>query len=396
MAPRPIRLCFLIRMLDCGGAERQLAELVGGLDKSRFEVTVLTFYPGGMFWSAVEEMPGVELVCLGKTGRWDVARFVARLVGFLRRRRPDIVHGFMAIANELAWLGGRAAGARVVWGLRGSNRALDRYDWSFRASLRISARLSRHVDLVIANSRAGVEHHVRHGFCHDNVAVVPNGIDTGLFRPRPGARQRLRTQWGVQDSEFLIGLVGRHDPMKDHDTFFEAMVGLADRHPQVRVACVGDRAPQAGEHLAESRPARALGARLRWEPARKDVERVLPALDALVLSSAYGEGFPNVVGEAMAAEVPSIVTDVGDAAVLLADPQRTVPPRDPGLLMDACERLLNRPADERRRLGAGDRRRIEEHFTTAHLVQRTTALLERVAAGADRPADAAGTTGATG
>ena len=396
MASRPIRLCFLIRMLDCGGAERQLAELVGGLDKARFEVTVLTFYPGGMFWSAVEEMPGVELVCLGKTGRWDVGRFVARLVGFLRRRRPDIVHGYLGIANELAWLGGRASGARVVWGLRASNRDLDRYDWSFRASLRVSARLSRHVDLVIANSHAGVEHHLRHGFCRRNITVVPNGIDTGRFRPRPEARQRLRQQWGVQDSEFLIGLVGRRDPMKDHETFFEAMVGLADRHSHVRVACVGDRAPQAGDHLAGSRAARALGARLRWAPAREDVERVLPALDGLVLSSAYGEGFPNVVGEAMAAEVPCVVTDVGDAATLLADPQRTVPPRDPGRLMDACERLLGRTGDERRRLAANDRRRIEEHFTTAHLVQRTTALLERVAAGADRPADAADISATTG
>ena len=241
-------------------------------------------------------MPGVELVCLGKTGRWDVGRFVARLVGFLRRRRLDIVHGYLGIANELAWLGGRASGARVVWGLRASNRDLDRYDWSFRASLRVSARLSRHVDLVIANSHAGVEHHLRHGFCRRNITVVPNGIDTGRFRPRPEARQRLRQQWGVQDSEFLIGLVGRRDPMKDHETFFEAMVGLADRHSHVRVACVGDRAPQAGDHLAGSRAARALGARLRWAPAREDVERVLPALDGLVLSSAYGEGFPNVVG----------------------------------------------------------------------------------------------------
>ena len=396
MARRPIRLCFLIRMLDCGGAERQLAELVGGLDKSRFEVTVLTFYPDGMFWSAVERTPDVELVCLGKTGRWDIARFVARLVGFLRRRRPDIVHGYMGIANELAWLGGRAAGARVVCGVRASDMDLDRYDWSFRASMRMSALLSRRVDLVIANSHAGVEHHLRHGFSRRNITVVPNGIDTDRFRPRPEARQRLRQRWGVQDSEFLIGQVGRRDPMKDHDNFFEAMVGLADRHPHVRVACVGDRAPGAGEPLAGSRAARALGARLRWEPARADVEHVLPALDALVLSSAYGEGFPNVVGEAMAAEVPCVVTDVGDAARLLDDRERTVPPRDPARLTDACEQLLVRTDVDRRRLAASDRRRIEAHFTTAHLVQRTTALLERVAAAEDRPASDAGRTATNG
>ena len=396
MARRPIRLCFLIRMLDCGGAERQLTELVRGLDKSRFEVTVLTFYRGGMFWSAVEQTPGVELVCLGKAGRWDVARFVARLVGFLRRLHPDIVHGYLGIANELAWLGGRAAGARVVWGLRASDMDLGRYDWSFRASMQVSARLSRRVDLVIANSHAGAAHHLRRGFCRRNMTVVPNGIDTDRFRPLPEARQRLRQRWGVQDSEFLVGHVGRRDPMKDHDNFFEAMLGLADRHPHVRIACVGDRAARAGEHLAGSRAARALGARLRWEPARADVERVLPALDALVLSSAYGEGFPNIVGEAMAAEVPCIVTDVGDAARLLDDSERTVPPRDPARLTDACERLLDRPAEKRSRLAENDRRRIEKHFTTAHLVRRTTDLLERLAAGEAPPAAEAGSTGTAG
>ena len=114
------------------------------------------------------------------------------------------------------------------------------------------------------------------------------------------------------------------------------------------------------------------------------MECVLSALDGLVLASAYGEGLPNVVGEAMAAEVPCIVTDVGDAAMLLDDPRRTVPPRNPARLMQACERLLGQPAAERRRVGANDRRRIAEHFSTARLVQRMTALLEQVAEGESR------------
>ena len=380
MAQRPIRLCFLIRSLDPGGAERQLTELVTRLDKSRFDVSVLTFYPGGLFWDAIELAPGVRLACLGKTGRWDVVRFAARLVAHLRRLRPDVVHGYMEVANEFAWLGGRASGAMVVWGLRASNRDPDSYDWPLRASLYVSARLSRLVHLVIANSHAGLEHYIRqHGFRCRNAVVVPNGIDTDRFRPRPEARQRVRQVWGVQDSEFLIGLAARLDPKKDHETFLEAMVRLAGAHPQLRVACIGNDPSAVGRYVAGSRFAGLLGARVRWEPVRRDMEHVLPALDALVMSSACGEGFPNVVGEAMAAEVPCIVTDVGDAAALLADGQRTVPPRNPERLRLACERLLRLSADERGRLGANDRRRIMEHFDTARLVERTTKLLQDLA-----------------
>ena len=376
----PLRICFLIRDLDAGGAQRQLAELVRRLDKTRFEVTVLTFYPGGLLWSDVEQAPDVRLVSLDKAGRWDVVRFGIRLLGFLRRLQPDVVHPYLEMANVLGWIGGRAARAKVVWGVRTSNMHLGRYDWLYRASLRISTVLSRYVDLVIFNSRAGLRHHVDAcGFHPGNTAVVLNGIDTERFRPLPEARRCTRQAWGVEDSDFLLGLVGRLDPMKDHDTLLEAAARLAARRPHIRLVCVGDGPEESARRLAESPAARALGDRLRWESARPDVECVLSALDCLVLSSAYGEGIPNVVAEAMAAEVPCVVTDVGDAAALLADPERTVHPADPEALASTCQRLVDRSADGRRRLAAVDRRRIVEHFGTDRLVQRTAELLQDVA-----------------
>ena len=341
---------------------------------------MLAFYPGGLLWRSVEQTPGVRLVCLDKAGRRDMARFGLRLIGCLRRLSPDVVHGYLDVANVLAWVGGRAAGARVVWGVRSSDRNLDWYDWSFRASLRVGATLSRHVDLLVFNSHAGLRHHVDHyGFDLRNTAVIPNGIDTERFRPSTEARQRVRRAWGLNDSEFLFGLVGRLDPMKDHGAFLDAMACLARRRPQIRAVCVGDGSEAMVRRLAKSPAARALGGRLRWEPARPDVECVLTALDGLVMCSANGEGFPNVVGEAMAAEVPCVVTAVGDAAMLLADPQRTVPPGDPRMLARACERLLDRPAAERRRMAAADRRRIVDHFSVQRLAERTGDLLERVA-----------------
>ena len=79
MTHRPLRVCFLTRSLDAGAAQRQLAELVRRLDKRSFEVTVLTFYPGGLLRGDIAEAPGVRLVCLDKASRWDAARFSAPL-----------------------------------------------------------------------------------------------------------------------------------------------------------------------------------------------------------------------------------------------------------------------------------------------------------------------------
>ncbi len=74
-----IRLFFLIRSLETGGAERQFIELVKHLDQQRFQVTVATFYDGGALRPYWERVKGMTLVSLGKRGRWDVFGFLLRL-----------------------------------------------------------------------------------------------------------------------------------------------------------------------------------------------------------------------------------------------------------------------------------------------------------------------------
>ena len=116
-----IRLLFLIRSLERGGAEVQLAHLVKGLDKTRFAVTVATFYDGGTLRPEIEGIAGVKAVSLHKKGRWDLLPFLWRLHCMLRQEKPQIVHGYMGVANELALIGGNTVAARVVWRLRASN-----------------------------------------------------------------------------------------------------------------------------------------------------------------------------------------------------------------------------------------------------------------------------------
>ena len=94
-----MKLFFLIRSLGHGGAERQLTELVKGLDTSRFQVTVATFYDGGALRSEIEGLAGVRVISLGKKGRWDLLPFVRRLARVVRETRPDVLHGYMGTAK---------------------------------------------------------------------------------------------------------------------------------------------------------------------------------------------------------------------------------------------------------------------------------------------------------
>ncbi len=111
---------------------------------------------------------------------------------------------------------------------------------------------------------------------------------------------------------------------------------------------------------------------------RNDIPRILAALDIASLSSA-GEGFPNVLGEAMACGVPCVATDVGECGSIIGDAGRTVPRRDPAALAAAWRHLIEAGPDVRRTLGIEARARIEAQFALPSMVARYQTLYEQVA-----------------
>src|SRR5205085_1184709 len=96
---------------------------------------------------------GAQVVCLGKTQRWDVVSFGVRLTRHLRRLRPDVLYAFMPTSNVLATLvSPLLPGTKIVFGVRGSPRDWGQYGKFVRAIGAVERRLARRADLVIANS----------------------------------------------------------------------------------------------------------------------------------------------------------------------------------------------------------------------------------------------------
>ncbi len=371
-----MRLVILARSLDYGGAERQLVALATGLHRRGHRVTVALFYGGGPLEREVHEA-GIPVVSFQKKGRWDVAGFVARLAAFLRRERPDVVHGYLAMPDLMALALRPFYRGKVVWGVRGS--AVDKRDFDRleRAIDRAEGALARFADLVIANSHAGKDTVVAQGFPAEKVLVIPNGIDTDRFRPDPEAGKRFRAEIGMAEGVPLVGIVGRIDPQKDHATFLRAAAAIVREREGVQFACVGSGPAAERARLETLAADLGLEERVRWIPARADVPAVYNGLDLLVLSSAYGEGFPNVVGEAMACGVPCVVSDVGDGAFVVGDLGAVVPPKDPDRLANAISGTLDA-------LAAGTidhtalRERIVERFSLPLLFERTESALEQI------------------
>lgn len=367
------RIFFLIRSLGRGGAERQLVELARALAKESrdYEVTVCTFYDDGALRSELEDVPRLKLISLGKQSRWDVGTLIFRLLRTVREAQPDIIHGYLPVGNELALLAGQVARAKVVLGLRSSNMDFSRYDMVAKRMFQLGALASHLADAVIVNSEAGRAHHASCGYAADHMVVIPNGIDHERYKPDRDAGLKLRQAWGIAANERVVGLAARADPKKDHETFLRAASQLAARHPSVRFLCVGDSAPRRRDGLLKLAAQLGLAEKLVWGGLREDMGAVYNAFDIGVLSSAFGEGFPNTVAEAMAAQRPCVVTAVGDSALVVGDTGVVVPPGDPAAFARGVEQLLTLSDAELATRGAAARHRVVSLFNRERLVRST-------------------------
>lgn len=383
---RIISVLFLTRKLGYGGAERQLIELVRRIDKTRFRVAVATFYDGGKMRSEMESIEGIRLIALAKRGRYDLAGFLSRLIGVVRDFRPDVIQTQSA-SSLFALIAGKYCRCRVILGIRNADMDWSLYGWLEPLLFRLNAHLARHADLLIANSFAGKEHYAGNGYPEDRLVVVHNGFDTARFFPAPERGKPIRQEWGVSPEEFLIGIVGRLDVMKDHRTFLRAAALICPRYPAARFVCVGDGFPGYCSSLRDLAASLGIGGRVIWAGARTDMPAVYNALDICASTSAFGEGVSNAIGEAIACGVPCTVTDVGDAALLVGDSRRVALPGQPERIADCWSRLLDMPEDERRRLGLEGRQRIEKEFSLDLMAHSTEALLSAVVSGNLHAAD---------
>lgn len=369
------KILFFIRSLNAGGAERQLVVTAKGLAEQGHKVTVLTFYSGGFYADEIIDSK-VQLLSLNKKGRWDLLAFFFRLHSVLRKQAPDVIYSFLGMANVLAVLiRPFVSVTRVVWGVRASNMDLDKYDWLARWSYWVECRLARFADVIVANSHAGLEYAVMHGFPEKNMKVIPNGIDGERFRPDKPAGGRVRKAWGIAEDELLIGLVGRIDPMKGHPAFLEAAVIIKQQYPKVRFVCVGSGEQEFEKSMHKLATKLGLNDVLVWAGRHSNMVAVYNALDITTSSSSYGEGFPNVVGEAMSCGVPCVVTDVGDSALVVGDTGLVVAIKDSKALSKAWSAILSLDKAKLEGLSVAARKRVINKFSVNTLIGCTEQVL---------------------
>lgn len=359
----------LITGLETGGAERTLVRVVTRLDMRRHRSVVVSMTGPGALGPVLVES-GIELFSLGmRRGSPDPRGFV-RFADIVRRVRPDIVQTWLYHADLLGVVGRFATGGRwrLFWNIRCADMT------GFAVLRRLLAWSSAIPELVVVNSLAGLRFHQDLGYAPRRWVHIPNGCDTAEFRFDAEGRRILRTQWGIADRQIAIGLAARYDPMKDHNNFLDAAALLSARDCQVVFILVGSGTDRLNRSLADAVARRGLSDRVRLLGPRDNMAPVYSAFDVATLTSAYGEGSPNVLIEAMACGVPCAATDCGDAAELLGPTGQIVPCRDPKALAAAWERLIATGRGGREALGQAARQRTIQLYDLSNIALKYDAL----------------------
>lgn len=363
-----LRIAHIITGLSQGGAEANLFKLINATRQS-WDVVVISLADEGYYGQRLRAL-GIRVFCCRMNERGQALAGFRRLLRLLRKTRPAVVQTWMYHADLLGGLAARLVGCRsVVWGIRNLHFDSGRASWSARAASRLSAWCSSMIPAAIVScSQAAAQEHARRGYARGKMRVIPNGYDCVRLNIAKVAGKHLRTQWGIGAEDFLIGMVARWDPLKDHGTLLAALGALRRADARVRGVLIGAGMNGGNAALLELLRTNGLQGQVVLAGPQEDITAVMNALDLHVLSS-RSESFPNVVAEAMACGTPCVVTAVGDAMLIVGEQGWCVPPADRVALEQAMKAavsvLRGAAADE---LRVSCRRRITERYSEERMV----------------------------
>lgn len=370
-SPKQLIVIHVITGLGMGGAERFLANLVLNMDRATTRNVVISLSDLD-YWGLTLRQHGIEVHALNIQSPWRVVAGLIKLMRLLRKIQPDVVQCWMYHANVLGLIAAKLAGVkRVYWNIRCSLMDLAHYGFGTTVVFKLGAWLSRVPTGIICNSQSSIAQHTAKGYRNKNWLYIPNGFDLELFKPSPELYRKFRLEHHLPENAILIGMVARYDPMKDHATFLRAAGLLARELDNVYFVCAGKNVSLDNSAISAVINETNLHSRVLLLDQVNNVHELYPALDYLSVTSIFGEGFPNVVAEAMACGVPCFVTDVGDALAIVNDPAQAIPTQDPLELRKKWRQEIDNNHDKQARKNAA-RQRIVHEFS----LQKITALYD--------------------
>lgn len=365
-----MKILFVVTGLNTGGAEMMLYKLLLRINRDIFEPVVVSLREEGTFGKKILAL-NIPLYCL-QINKINIVNKLIKLRLILEQVQPDLIQGWMYHGNFFAEIIKLIKFNKIdtIWNIRHSLYSLKYERKNTAIVIKLLSYLSQSPQAIIYNSRISCHQHQQLGYNDFNSLVIPNGFDTELFKPRESAKLKLCRELNLATNTFLIGLIARFHLMKDHANFVQSAKIIYQKYKNINFILVGREVDKNNKYMINLLEKFNLKNRVYLLGERQDIAQITSALDIVCNCSAWGEGFPNVLGEAMACGVPCVVTDIGDSAWIVGETGKVVPPKNSEALAQAWQELFELNQQERLSLGKKARQRIIENFSLNSIVSQ--------------------------
>ncbi len=368
------KLWILHPNMNIGGAETQLVHLIKGFaDSKNIDLTVAFYDATGPLMDQISDLKSVHLIDLKRSEIGRLRCFFDLLIR-LRRSRPDVFYTLLIGPNILSGLLSFLYAETIwVWGNRVSWFEKSEFGLKGKFAVQLARYLIKRSSLLISNSMAGEREWQRTIGTSRRTVVIPNGIDIARYQFNGSTRNRVRKELEI-NSKFVLGQIARVVPWKGYEIFLRAAALLREDVENVSFVCVGDGDQELVEKYHALSESLGLLGQVHWLGERSDVADLLCAIDIVTLASTSGEGFPNIIGEAMSASRAIVATNVGESAELLGDTGVIVEQASPEKLASAWRALLDDPS-RLQAMGVSARERLVSRCSIEQMVASTAEQL---------------------
>ncbi|MGQ9570401.1 MAG: glycosyltransferase [Thermodesulfovibrionales bacterium] len=366
-----IKICYVIGQLSMDGTERQLYELVRGIDKKRYYPIVISLSQGG-YWADEIRKLNIQVIEILRRKNKEFAR-LAKLIKLFKTIKPDIVHTFLFSANSYGRIAAILCRAPVIIA---SERSLPEIgEGKSKFQIYIDKLLALFSHGIICNTQKASEILVKkYSFNAKKVFTVYNGIDVSAFMTKGNNNKSKQNKI----SSKVVGTVGRLDPVKNHKLFLDVAKIILDssKNNEVKFLIIGDGPLK--RDLEEYAQKLGIADNVIFTGERTDIPALLKSMDVFVLTSYY-EGMSNSIMEAMSAGLPVVATDVGGNSELVINGKTgfLCPLGDTYKLAERIIYLITNE-NEAKQIGENGEKRMTDDFGVERMVKQTELIYSKI------------------
>lgn len=365
------KIVNIIVGLGNGGAEMMLYKLIENLDLKNNEVIVISMTDKGVMGDKLESL-GIKVYTLNM--RRGIPSIKALLEALKLVKDVEIIQSWMYHADLFAFLVSIFTKPyKLIWGLHHSNLEKNKNKNLTLLIAKINSFLSRYVDIIVSCSIKAKEEHIKYGYVENKIKVIPNGFSIDKYYFIEEAKEELKRELQIKDDKKILSLVGRWEHLKDHKNCLSALEILCKKREDLVLLLCGTGINKNNQELVKMIRERNLEEKVYLLDRREDIPKIMSATDVYI-SSSSGEGFPNVIGEAMACETICVVTDVGDSAYIVGEAGFVVPRENAEELAQKIKYVLDLNFEEKKMLGKLARERIIKNFEIKNITKQYEVL----------------------